>query len=143
MTTLLRMTDLAKHFGVERATVSAWKYRHDDFPQPSSKSVGVDVYDLEEVIAFTHRHNLPDDTKKGAKAAARRYELVKNGKVIHGGRPRTEIRMALIEELLMQNTKRGRDLALAVLESPQDRRFDLGGTAYEIRLATNRSTIVA
>ncbi len=47
MANRMKRDDLARYLGVAPATVSSWKYRHPDFPQPVGR-----YYDIDAVIKW-------------------------------------------------------------------------------------------
>ena len=49
---VLTAADIARLAGVTRATVSNWRRRHPDFPQPSSGTDASPAYDRSEVEAW-------------------------------------------------------------------------------------------
>jgi predicted DNA-binding transcriptional regulator AlpA len=53
---LVTTTDIAKHLGVHRVTVSDWAAKYEHFPEHVKKIGNIKVWDLDEVFAWHQEH---------------------------------------------------------------------------------------
>ncbi|HEY1175662.1 MAG TPA: N-6 DNA methylase, partial [Phytomonospora sp.] len=53
--TMITAADIARLANVTRATVSHWRRRHADFPDPSGGTAASPAYDREDVVAWLRR----------------------------------------------------------------------------------------
>lgn len=66
LASLVTTTDIAKHLGVHRVTVSDWVARYEHFPASVGKVGNIRVWDLEEVLAWHREHRpTPGRPRKG------------------------------------------------------------------------------